>query len=81
MGFLIVGLLLLALKLGGVGFFAELSWLWVLLPFALATAWWSWSDDSGRTKRQEMEKYDAKRDARRQEHIEALGLGPRKPRK
>ena len=78
MGFLIIGVLLLALKLGGIGSFAELSWLWVLLPFGLATAWWSWSDDSGHTKRKEMDKLDDKRDKRRKEQIEALGLDPRK---
>ncbi len=40
MAFLILGILLLALKLAEFGPVATWSWWVVLLPFGLATAWW-----------------------------------------
>jgi small Trp-rich protein len=40
MWLVLVGLVLLVPKLLGIGPFAELSWLWVLLPFVAAGIWW-----------------------------------------
>jgi small Trp-rich protein len=40
MWLVIVGLVLLLSKLLEFGPFADLSWLWVLLPFVLAAVWW-----------------------------------------
>ncbi len=46
-----------------------------VLPFALAAAWWMWSDASGWTKRKAMQKdADRKRD-RLDRNIDAMGLG------
>lgn len=46
-----------------------------VLPFALAIAWWMWSDATGWTKRQAMQKdADRKRD-RLDRNIDAMGLG------
>ena len=52
---LLIGILGLALKYLEIGPVADLSWWWVLSPFALAVAWWSWADSSGYTKRKELE--------------------------
>jgi small Trp-rich protein len=36
----LIGLVLLVGKLLEIGPLAELSWLWVLLPFGIALVWW-----------------------------------------
>jgi small Trp-rich protein len=78
MGFLIVGVLLLAMKLTDFGPAAQWSWLWILLPFGLAVAWWTFADVSGLTKRREMRKMDERKAERRQRSLEQLGLGTRR---
>ncbi len=78
MGFVIVGVLLIALKLGDIGFVAGWSWLIILAPFALAIAWWTWSDASGRTAKKAMEKMDDRKQRRRDENMSKLGLDPKK---
>ena len=75
MGFLIVGVLLLVMKVAEFGPVAELSWMWVLLPFGLAVAWWSFADGTGLTQRRAMRKMDARKEERRQRSLEQLGLG------
>jgi small Trp-rich protein len=72
MYFLGLGLVLLLAKWQEYGPVASLSWWWVLLPFALATAWWSWADYSGYSKRKAMEREDKRRDARRARTKQAL---------
>jgi len=52
----VLGLALIIMKYMEFGPVATLSWLWVLSPFALAIAWWSWADATGFTKRRAMEK-------------------------
>ena len=50
------------------------SWWLVLLPFALAVAWWAWADSTGYTKKKAMEREDRRRDdrsARQKESLEA----------
>ena len=80
MAFILLGVLLVVLRLGGwVQFHKDDFWAWciVLSPFALAAAWWAWADSSGLTQRKAMDALDAKKEARRQQLME--GLGQAKP--
>ena len=77
MGFLIVGLLLGALHLAGIGPVAAWHWGWILLPFALAAVWWTVMDASGTTMRRAMRKMDERKVARRERDMKALGLDVR----
>ena len=76
-----IGLALLVLRLLEVGPTAQLAWWWVLLPFGLAVAWWTWSDATGLTKRREMDRMEERKQARRRKHIDALGLPDPRNRK
>ncbi len=76
-----LGLVLLALKYLEWGPVALWSWWWVMLPFALAVAWWAWADNSGYTKRKAMEQEDKRRDARRERTKESLNATYRKTRR
>jgi len=78
---LALGVVLLALKYLEIGPVAAWSWWWVLAPFALAVAWWSWADSSGYTKRKAMERENAKRQARIERHKDAIGTNFRKNRR
>lgn len=75
---LIAGMVLMLLKYLQIGFVAELSWWWVLSPFALAMAWWGWADATGYTKRKAMEKMDQKKQDRIDKQREALGIKSRR---
>jgi len=58
------------------------DWWIVLSPWAMAVAWWAWADSTGYTKRKEMEREDARRDARIERSREAMGmLSSRKKKK
>jgi small Trp-rich protein len=81
MAFLILGIVLLALKLAEFGPVATWSWWMVLLPFGLATAWWGFSDSIGLTQRRAMDKMEQTKAERRNRNLEALGLGTRRDRK
>lgn len=81
MFFIIVGVLGIALKLIGFGPVENLSWLWVLSPFALAAVWWAWSDSSGRTTRLAMDRLEERKEARRQKQMAALGREDPKSRR
>lgn len=74
MWFIIVGVLLIALKFADIAPAAGMSWWWVLSPFALAAAWWAYADASGLTKRREMDKLEDKKKQRRQKSMDALGI-------
>lgn len=76
-----VGVLAVVLKLAGVGFLADLSWWWVLSPFALAAVWWQVADSTGMTQRAAMRRADERAADRRESQFEALGLRPPKRRK
>ena len=76
MAFLLLGILLLAMKLAEFGPVAAWSWWLVLLPFGLAVAWWALADASGLTQRRAMDKMERIKVERRSRHIEALGLRP-----
>jgi small Trp-rich protein len=74
MFFLFTGLGLMLLKYFEIGFVADLSWWWVLSPFAMAVAWWAWADTTGYTKRKAMERMDQKKQDRIDRQREALGI-------
>ena len=80
MAFLILGILLLAMKLAEFGPVSDWSWWVVLLPFALATAWWTFSDATGLTQRRAMDKMEQIKADRRNRNLQALGLSPRRER-
>lgn len=79
--FLGIGILLMVLKYQEVGIVATWSWLVVLSPFAMAVAWWTWSDMSGRTKRLAVEKMDKRKEDRIAKSRDALGIGTGKQRR
>lgn len=74
MWFLMLGLLGVALKYFEIGFVANLSWWIVLVPFALAIAWWAWADASGYTKRKVVEKENQRRQDRIDRQRSNLGM-------
>lgn len=74
MWFLVLGVLGVALKYFEVGPVAAWSWWIVLIPFALAMAWWSFADSSGYTKRKVMEKENARKQARIDRQRSQLGM-------
>jgi len=80
MAFLIVGLLLAALKVAEFGPVAEWSWWTIAIPFGLAAAWWAFSDASGLTQKRAIRKMEDKKADRRRRDMEALGLTPSRDR-
>ena len=78
MWFVVLGVLLIALKLADVGMVAAWSWWAVLSPFAAAAVWWAYADASGLTKKREMNKLEDKKLERRRKNLEALGIGREK---
>ena len=77
-----LGLVLMVLKILEFGPVAMWDWWIVLSPWAMAVAWWAWADSTGYTKRKEMEREDARRDARIDRSREAMGtLSSRKKKK
>lgn len=81
MAFLILGILLLLMKYAEFGPVAEWSWLWVLLPFGLAAAWWAFADSSGLTQRRAIDKMEERKRSRRERDMKALGLDVRRERR
>jgi small Trp-rich protein len=81
MWFVVIGVALLAMKLGEFGPGANWSWLVVLAPFGLAIAWWGFSDSTGLTKRREIQKMEDRKVERRAKSLEALGIDSRRERK
>ena len=75
---LLIGLLGLALKYLEIGPVAALSWWVLLIPFALAVAWWAWADSTGYTKKKEMDKMDLRKQVRIEKQREAMGMLPKK---
>ena len=81
MAFLLLGILVLAMKLAEFGPVADWSWWWVLLPFGLAVAWWGFADATGFTQRRAIDKMERTKEERRSRNLEALGLGLPRDRK
>ncbi|MBP6814388.1 MAG: TIGR04438 family Trp-rich protein [Burkholderiaceae bacterium] len=75
MGFLLLGLALLAMKFAEFGPVAAWSWWLVLTPFGLAVIWWAYADATGLTQRRAIAKMDKRKAERRERDMEALGLG------
>jgi small Trp-rich protein len=81
MVFVLVGIALIACNLLGYGPMAAWNWdisgdLWKFaVPFALAAAWWTWSDASGLSKRRAMQKDTERKQDRLDRNVDALGLG------
>jgi len=74
MVFMVLGVLLLALKLAEINPVADWSWFAVLAPFAMAVAWWAFSDATGHTKRVGMRKEEARKLERRRNLAQGMGL-------
>ncbi len=74
MWFVVLGVLLIALKMADFGFVAAWSWWAVLSPFPVAAVWWAYADSSGLTKKREMDKLENKKLERRRKNMEALGI-------
>ncbi|WP_374431471.1 TIGR04438 family Trp-rich protein [Ideonella dechloratans] len=81
MAFVVLGVLLLVMKLAEWGPVAGWGWVWVLLPFGLALAWWGYADATGLTRRRAMEKDAARKEERRRRNIDAMGLGIKNSRR
>jgi small Trp-rich protein len=75
MYFVGLGLLLIVLRWAEFGPVGQWSWLLVLAPFAGAIVWWAWADATGYTKRREVDKMEARVVQRREDNLEALGMG------
>ena len=75
---LLIGIMGVALKYLGIEPVAGLNWWLVLLPFALAVAWWAWADASGYTKRKEIKKMDERKQKRIGKQRAAIGQTSRK---
>lgn len=71
---LLLGIVVLALKYFGISPVAGLSWWLVLLPLALAVAWWAWADAFGYTKKKEIDKMDRRKQHRIDKQRDALGM-------
>ena len=78
MYFLLAGIALLLMKYLEVGPVANWAWWMCLIPFPLAVAWWAWADNTGYTKRKEVAKENARKQARIDKNRAGLGMGPRK---
>ena len=76
MWFVAIGTVLLVLKAFDIAL-VQTSWLWVLLPFALAAAWWAFADMSGYTKRRAMDKMEERKAARRRKNLVDMGMDER----
>ena len=76
MWLVVVGVVLVGLKLAGIGFAAGWSWWLVLSPFALAALWWKVADAIGYTQRKAMEREDQRAAQRREAQFESLGMRP-----
>jgi small Trp-rich protein len=78
--FLVLGIILMAMKYLEFGPVALWEWWVVLSPLGLAVVWWWWADWSGYTKRKAVQKEDARKQARINKSRESLGLKPRNKR-
>lgn len=76
MGFVLLGVLFVVLRLGGwVQFHKDDLWAWmiVLSPFLGAVLWWMWADATGHTQRKAMQAMDERKAARREQQMVNLG--------
>jgi small Trp-rich protein len=73
---LLIGLLLVAFKLLGIGPLATWPWWTLLIPFGLAVAWWSLSDAMGLTQRAAARRDEERKAARRAKALAELHQAP-----
>lgn len=78
MWMLLIALLLTVLRYLEVGPLAGLSWWWLLLPYGLTVAWWSFADASGWTKRRAVEREEARKLQRVERQKAAMGIRKRR---
>ena len=71
---LLLGISMLAMKTLEYGPVTAWSWWVVLAPFALAVVWWTWADQTGYTKKKEMDKMDKRKADRIEKQREAMGM-------
>ena len=76
-----LGLILLVMKYFDVSPVAAWEWWVIFVPFGLATAWWTWADSSGYTKKKAMEVEQARVKARIDRNREAIGSLNKKKRR
>lgn len=81
MYFLVTGVILLVMKYLEIAPVVGWDWWIVLAPFGLATAWWTWADQSGYTKRKAMEREQARAQARIDKNRAAIGTLSSKKRR
>lgn len=81
MYFLGLGLVFLVMKYLEIGLVAAWDWWVVLLPFALAVAWWAWADSTGYTKKKVMERENARKQDRIDRTRDALGMPSKKKKR
>lgn len=78
MALVLLGVALVLMHALEIGPPADWSW-WVLLaPFGLAVLWWAWADSSGRTRRQQDDKYEKIKSRRRQRAIDSMSMRGRR---
>ncbi|GBU14771.1 hypothetical protein AwPolaro_01490 [Polaromonas sp.] len=70
---LLIGIVGVVLKYLEIGPVAELSWLWVLSPFALTVVWWWVADKSGYSKRKEIKRMEERKQKRINKNRVAMG--------
>lgn len=78
MWLVVAGVLLMGLKMAGVGFVAGWSWWWVLAPFAGAALWWQLADSAGWTQRDATQREQRRVKRRREARLDAMGMRPPK---
>ncbi len=81
MYFLLMGIVAGVLKYLEMGPFTDWPWWMVLSPFGMAVLWWWWADNSGYTKRKEIEKMDKRSKDRIEKSRAAMGMLSAKKRK
>jgi small Trp-rich protein len=74
MWFVGLGCILVLLKWAELTAVATWSWWIVLTPFAAAAVWWIVADATGYTKAREAEREERRVAARRERHLDNLGL-------
>ncbi|MBK7060839.1 MAG: TIGR04438 family Trp-rich protein [Rubrivivax sp.] len=76
-----LGTLLLILKILEIDPVAAWAWWWVLSPFGAAVVWWVYADTTGLTQRRAIRRMEARKVARRERDMHALGLSTQSDRR
>lgn len=76
-----LGIIFLVMKYLDMPPVAAWEWWVVLAPFGLATAWWTWADRTGYTKKKAMQAENDRRQARIDKSKDAIGTLRNKKRR